>query len=85
MEGVAPRLEIGELVEGGAGRREQHDRRLAVRAGIGGSGAHRALHVAGNLVIDAPVKRRGEVLRRLADQVGARDLRKIFGQRFDAA
>jgi hypothetical protein len=40
-EGFAAGLEVGELVEGGAGRRQQDDRVLARGGGVGVGGAAR--------------------------------------------
>ena len=76
-EALPARLEIGELVVGGASRRQQHHRLLGARpAGIGGGLLDRAIERAACDVVDLDAELRGEGVRRLADQIGAGDVRK---------
>ena len=85
-EGVAAHFEIGELVVGGAGRRQQHDgtrhavapRRLARRRKCGReiAGAGKRHRIA---------ERRRELLGRGADQIGVPDAVEIPGQRRNPA
>ena len=77
-------LEIGELVEGRAGRRQQHDLVLPrVRGRLRGrrrpplrGDVERAAHLEGHGVDEG----RREGRRRLADQIGARDTRPNSGR-----
>ena len=86
-ERITPDLEVAILVVGRAGRRQQHDRssprrrphRIARRRCDGD--IERAAAVVRHLAL----QRGGELLRRLADQVGLGDAREIAGQAGDAA
>ena len=85
-EGVAALLEILELVEGGAGRRQQHDRlRRRIARGIGAAAATAAASVPDISMRHGRAERRGEILRRLADQIGLGDAREEVGEAGDAA
>ncbi len=84
---ASPRcLEIVELIEGGAGRRQQHDRRGdGRRARIGDGAAHRLIERAGDLIRRLAVQACGRNLRRLADQIGFADAGEKRHEAFDAA
>src|ERR1700709_2344265 len=85
-EDVTALLEIGELVEGGAGGRGQDAVRGQPRwRGSGGGGANRGIERAGDLIERLAAERRGESLRGIADQVGLADAREEGRQAFDAA
>src|SRR4029079_11908181 len=72
-ERLAPVLVVAELVEAGAGRREQEG---LARTGGRGSGMNRGVEGAGPLEGDAgAVEGGGDRVGRLADQVGALDRR----------
>ena len=85
-ERVAARLEIGELIEGGAGRRQQHHRLL--RRGSRGVPRRRLGRRAqgpASLRRNGAGKRARERLARRADQIGLGDPRKQPAKRLDAA
>ena len=86
-EGVAAHLEIGELVEGGAGRRQQHHGAgnvLAARAGREAAvDCRREVAAAG--IGDLAVERRRELLGRVADQEGVPHALEIGRERRDPA
>ena len=85
-EGVAAHLEIAELVERGAGGRQQHDGLARVgRGGIAGRGGGRRIQRSAALEGDLAVERGGELVRRLADQVGLGDAAEVLGEAGDAA
>ena len=84
-EGVPAGLEVGELVEGGAGRRQEDDRVLTRGRGVGIGPLDRPLQgptfgdrrLAGQHV--------GEGVGGFADQIGLFDAGKEVGQTLDAA
>ena len=57
----------------------------ARRRGIARGGVDRGRQRAGDLVRHLAVERRGEIVGRLADQIGLADARKKFGEAVDAA
>src|SRR5215216_7652629 len=70
-------LEIGVLVERRTGRRQQDNRLADLRAfGIARGLRHRAIEGFDDFMGDLAVERRGELRRRLADQVGLEDARE---------
>ncbi len=85
-EGLAAHLEIGILVEAGAGRRQQHHR---ARAPVGARIAQRRLDSLLQRAADLDRQRFSEggreLVRRLADQIGAGHMREQRAQRLDAA
>ena len=75
-EDLAALLEIGELVEGGGGRRQQHDRAgLALVLGLAMGGRERGGDGAALRAGDAAFEGSREALARLADQEGVGDAR----------
>ncbi len=87
-ERLAPLLEVGELVERGAGRRQQDDRLLARGDGVGEGGLATAVSMVAALHgRGLALQRLGRSPRRgLADQVGAcSTAREQVGQVVDAA
>ncbi len=76
-ERLAAILEIGELVERRAGRREEH-RRLgtAVERGVLRRHPDGSLKIAGDHVRHLAGKHGGKLVRRLADQIGLGDARE---------
>ena len=76
-EAFAPRLEIGELVVGGAGRRQQHHWFDPARTPrIGGGGLDGAVERPALHVVDFIAELRGEFIGSFADEIGAGDLGK---------
>src|SRR6185437_15934907 len=76
-EDVAALLEIGELVEGRAGRRQQdHGARLALRQRRLARRGDGAPELAAAAQGHAPIECRGELLGRLADEEGVADARE---------
>ena len=85
-KGLAARLEIGELVERGAGRRQQHHGLLRRRArGVRAAASIAASSVPAALERNRAGERAREFVRRLADQVGLGDAREQGPERLDAA
>ena len=83
-EGLAARLEVGKLVERGAGRRQQDHRARATIAPRGvASPGHRGGEIAALRDRHAAFQRRGEAIRRLADQEGVGDARQKRFQRVE--
>ena len=73
-EAFAARLEIGELVVGGAGRRQQHHGLGPARAPrIGGGGLDGAVERPALHVVDVSAELRGEIISGFADEIGAGD------------
>src|SRR5262245_44832572 len=85
-EFVAAYLEVAILVEGGAGRRQQHDRLLQPgRFGVAGGKLGRPLERAGDLVGRPPLELSSEARRRLPDQISLANAREEARERGDAA
>src|SRR5271165_6599606 len=85
-ERVSARLEIGELVERGAGRRQKHDRLLRLGSdGVarrgGGGGFEGAAAFEGNRAVQGA----REFFRRLADQIDFGDAPEQRAEGLDAA
>src|SRR6266446_329699 len=85
-ESRAANLEIGELIERRAGRREQdHGFLESALRGLARREGDRAIEGADDRVGDAAVECGGERLRRLADQIGLANAREEPGEGLDAA
>ena len=85
-ETIAARFEIGELIVGGAGRRQQHHRlRRRAERRVARRGAKRVLQRAASLEGHFVAERAREFVARRADQIGLGDAREQRAQRLDAA
>src|SRR5262245_25450283 len=85
-EGVAPDLEVAVVIEGSAGGRKQHDRLAGIAGGCVTCGrSDGVIEGAAALELHLVLQCRGELLGRLAYQVGFGDAREVGLERGDAA
>ena len=85
-EGVAAFLEVGELVEGGTGRRQQHHRIVdAIFQGLAAGLTDGRRQIAGLGEIHLAGEGLGESVRRLADKEGMAHLGQMFVQHLHPA
>src|SRR5437588_997929 len=85
-ERVAPYFEVAILVERGAGRRKQHQRLGGRRGGsVARRRGERLVERSGDFVRDGIRQGGGELIGRLADEIGLADTREKRAQAFDAA
>src|SRR5271166_4049503 len=85
-ERVAARFEIGELIERGAGWRQQHYRLLRPRPnGVARRRFSRCVQGPANFEGNGPDQRPGKLFSRLSDKVGLGDPGKERAKRLDAA